>query len=98
MFSNHFATASLLTIQVNLHIDFQFSKHGTKQAVGSIGKVIATKAQKAGKSTEPVAAVEASAPALANTGIDGFWTAGVGILLAIGGVVFIARSRKASAK
>ncbi|MGO3640295.1 MAG: LPXTG cell wall anchor domain-containing protein [Glutamicibacter arilaitensis] len=35
---------------------------------------------------------------MANTGIDGFWTAGVGILLAIGGVVFIARSRKASAK
>jgi len=66
--------------------------------VGSIGKVIATKTQKASKSTEPVAAVEASAPALANTGIDGFWTAGVGILLAIGGVVFIARSRKASAK
>lgn len=66
--------------------------------VGSIGKTIVTKAQKASKSTEPVAVVEASAPALANTGFDGFWAAGVGILLAIGGVVFIARSRKASAK
>jgi len=66
--------------------------------VGSIGKAIVTKAQKTSKSTEPVAVVEASAPALANTGFDGFWAAGVGILLAIGGVVFIARSRKASAK
>jgi len=66
--------------------------------VGSIGKAIVTKAQKASKSAEPEAVVEASAPALANTGFDGFWAAGVGILLAIGGVVFIARSRKASAK
>jgi len=66
--------------------------------VGSIGKAIVTKAQKASKSTEPVAVVEASAPALANTGFDGFWAAGVGVLLAIGGVVFIARSRKTSAK
>lgn len=66
--------------------------------VGSIGKAIVTKAQKASKSTEPVAVVQASAPALANTGFDGFWAAGVGILLAIGGVAFIARSRKASAK
>ncbi|WP_434922719.1 hypothetical protein ACR9WD_03410 [Glutamicibacter sp. PAEs-4] len=63
---------------------------------GSIGKTIVTKAQKASKSTEPEADVEASVPALANTGFDGFWAAGVGILLAIGGVVFIARSRKAS--
>lgn len=66
--------------------------------VGSISKAIVTRAQKTSKSTEPVAVVEASEPALANTGFGGFWAAGVGILLSIGGVVFMARSRKASAK
>ncbi|MHA7226830.1 hypothetical protein, partial [Glutamicibacter soli] len=31
IFSNHIAPARPLKLQVNIHIDFQFSKHGTKQ-------------------------------------------------------------------
>ncbi|UYQ78210.1 hypothetical protein OF385_03370 [Glutamicibacter sp. JL.03c] len=65
---------------------------------GSIGKTIVSKAKAAKKPASTVVASSAESPVLADTGFEGAWTAGLGGLLAVGGTVIVARSRKTSAK
>lgn len=65
---------------------------------GSIGKTIVSKAKTAKKPASTVVADSAESPVLADTGFEGAWAAGLGGLLAIGGAVIVARSRKTSAK
>ncbi|MNW53993.1 hypothetical protein D3C74_315760 [compost metagenome] len=43
-------------------------------------------------------AAGSTAPELANTGFDGFAAAGLGLLMALAGAVFVARGRRKSAK
>lgn len=43
-------------------------------------------------------AAGSTAPVLANTGLDGFSAAGLGLLMALAGAVFVARGRRKSAK
>lgn len=64
----------------------------------SISKSIVSKAKAVKKPAQTVVADSAESPVLADTGFDGAWAVGLGALLAIAGAVFVARSRKASAK
>lgn len=59
---------------------------------GEIRKAPATEKQSITK------AVGSTAPALANTGFDGFVVAGLGLLMAVAGAVVVARGRRKSAK
>lgn len=60
--------------------------------VGEISKAPATEKQSITK------VAGSTAPVLANTGLDGFSAAGLGLLMALAGVVVVARGRRKSAK
>jgi len=64
----------------------------------SITKSIVSKAKSVKKPAQASVAEAAESPVLADTGFGGFWAVGLGALLAIAGAVFVARSRKVSAK